>query len=159
MNENIGEPRHLIVFTLDERQYALDLGAVERIVRAVDVTPLPRAPDVVLGVINVQGRICPVINIRRRFSLPERELDLSDHLVIAHTSRGGIVLVVDTVIGVIAHSQENLRPADEIVPGLEYIEGILKLDDGEIVIVIRHDVEALLSFDEQAMVAEAVDTL
>lgn len=150
------ESHHLVVFTLDERQYALHLDAVARIVRAVDVTPLPKGPEVVLGVINVQGQILPVVDVRRRFCMAERELDLSDHLIIARTSRRGIVLVVDTVIDVIAYSKESLSPAEEIVPGLEYVEGILKLENGAIVIVLRHDLDAFLSFDEQRMLEEAI---
>ena len=63
---------HIVVFTLDEQRYALHLLAVERVVRAVEVTALPEAPEIVLGVVNVKGRIVPVINVRRRFRLPER---------------------------------------------------------------------------------------
>jgi chemotaxis signal transduction protein len=60
----------LVVFTLDEQRYALHLDAVKRIVRAVEVTPLPKAPQIVLGVVNVQGKVIPVMNLRSRFSLP-----------------------------------------------------------------------------------------
>ena len=52
----------LVVFRLDERRYALPLAVVERVVRAVDVTPLPKAPPMVLGVIDVHGRVLPVLN-------------------------------------------------------------------------------------------------
>jgi purine-binding chemotaxis protein CheW len=58
----------LVVLTLDEQRYALHLSAVERIVRMVEITPLPKAPQIVLGVVNVQGRIVPIVNIRKRFS-------------------------------------------------------------------------------------------
>ena len=77
-------PAHqLVVFTMDEQRYALQLAAVERVVRMVEVTPLPQAPQIVLGVINAQGRIIPVVDIRRRFRLPARDIRLSDHLLIA----------------------------------------------------------------------------
>jgi purine-binding chemotaxis protein CheW len=58
----------LVVFAFDEQRYALHLSAVERIVRMVEITPLPKAPEIVLGVVNVQGRIVPIVNIRKRFS-------------------------------------------------------------------------------------------
>lgn len=57
----------LVVFAFDEQRYALHLSAVERIVRMVEITPLPKAPEIVLGVVNVQGRIVPIVNIRKRF--------------------------------------------------------------------------------------------
>ncbi|MGA2642043.1 MAG: chemotaxis protein CheW, partial [Spirochaetia bacterium] len=97
-----------VVFTLDERLYGVRLSAVSRVVHAVEITPLPKAPPIVIGVINLGGRIIPVVNIRRRFRLPERELELTDQLVVARASRhdaqedGGRLLafVVDAVIGV-----------------------------------------------------------
>ena len=78
----------IVVFTLRDRRHGLPLSAVERIVRVVEVTSLPKAPDIVLGVVNVQGRVIPVINVRRRFRLPEREIALTDHMLIARTTRG-----------------------------------------------------------------------
>jgi purine-binding chemotaxis protein CheW len=87
--------QHLVVLALDEQRLAVPLATVDRIVRAVEVTPLPGAPQVVLGVINVQGAVLPVINLRRRCRLPEREIETTDMLVIAHTTRRSVALLVD----------------------------------------------------------------
>ena len=76
----------LVVFTLDDQRYGLPLSAVERVVPMVDITPLPKAPDIVLGVVDVQGRVIPVVNLRRRLRLPERDIALTDQLVIARTA-------------------------------------------------------------------------
>jgi purine-binding chemotaxis protein CheW len=57
------QTQKLVVFTLDEQHYALHLVAVERAVRMVEIALLPKAPKIVLGVINVQGRIIPVVNL------------------------------------------------------------------------------------------------
>jgi purine-binding chemotaxis protein CheW len=77
---------HLFVFSLDAQPFALPLAVVERVVRAVAVTPLPRMPQIILGVINLQGRIIPVINLRKLFGLEAAdappELELSDYLII-----------------------------------------------------------------------------
>jgi purine-binding chemotaxis protein CheW len=88
----MGSPVLAVVFTLDERRYALYLPAVERVVPAVEVTPLPNAPEVVLGVINVQGRIIPVINVRKRFGLRERDIEPNDRFILARTSRHVVAL-------------------------------------------------------------------
>src|SRR5712675_257312 len=68
----------LVVFALDAQHYALPLTGVQRVVRMVEVTPLPKAPEIVLGVIDVKGHIIPVMSIRNRFGLPEPETNLSD---------------------------------------------------------------------------------
>jgi len=91
----------MVVFSLGAQRYALRLSAVQRIVYAVDVTPLPSAPGIVLGVINVEGRIVPVINIRKRFALPDKEIDLNDHLIIATTAKRSVALLTDSVSGVV----------------------------------------------------------
>ena len=66
----------LVIFFLDDRRYGLRLDAVERVLPALDVTPLPKAPEIVLGLINLKGKIIPVLDVRRRFRLQEREIGL-----------------------------------------------------------------------------------
>jgi purine-binding chemotaxis protein CheW len=144
----------LVVFALEDQRYALHLSAVERIVRAVEMTPLPKAPEIVIGVINVQGRIIPVFNIRRRFHLPEREIELSDQLIIANTARRTVALVVDTVDGVIERLSEEVTPADQVLPRIEYVEGIVKLENG---LVLIHDLDKFLSIDEGTKLDEALN--
>lgn len=143
----------LVIFTLDEQRYALYLSAVERIVRAVEITPLPQAPEIVLGIINVQGRVIPVLNIRRRFRRPQRDLNLPDHLILARTRQRAVALVVDTVSEVRQSPEVDRVSAAEIVPGLEYVTGIAKLPDGMILI---HDLEKFLSLEEAKSLEEAM---
>jgi len=64
---------HLLVFLLDNQQFGLHLAAVQRLVHAVEIISLPKAPEIVLGVINVQGQIIPAVNVRKRFRLPQQE--------------------------------------------------------------------------------------
>ena len=139
-------PGQIVVFSLDRRRYGLALSAVERVVRMVDITPLPRAPALVLGIINVQGRVIPVVNPRRRFRLPERNFELSDLLVIARTARRAVALVVDTVSGVLEYSLDDAVRAHEIVPGMEHVEGVVKLSVG---LVLIHDLDRFLSLEEE----------
>jgi purine-binding chemotaxis protein CheW len=119
----------------------------------VDITPLPKAPEIVLGVVNVQGRIMPVVDIRRRFRLPERGIHLSDHLIIAHTPKRTMALVVDAVSGIMARSAQEVIAMQKMLPGMEYVEGMAKLEDGMIVI---HDLDTLLSLDEEQTIDEAM---
>lgn len=142
-----------VVFALEGQRYALPLDRVERIIRAVEVTPLPEAPAVVLGVVNVEGRILPVFNLRQRFQLPQRDISPTDSFVIAYTSRREVVVVIDEAIDVIQHEQSSLVSPDSIAPGLEQFKGIIKLDDG---LVLIHDLEKLLSPDEEQMLTTAI---
>ena len=149
MNELI----QVVVFRLDEQRYALPLAAVERVVRAVEVTSLPNAPPVVLGAINVEGHVLPVLNVRRRFRLPERETSPADQLVIAQTGPRTVVLVVDEAQGVIERTKSAVIGSAQIVPGLEQLQGVMKLDDG---LVLIHDLEKFLSLDEARALDDAM---
>lgn len=146
-------PQLLVVFTLNERRYALRLAAVERIVLVAAITPLPMAPQIVLGVVDVQGRIVPVVDIRKRFRLPGRQLRLSDHLIIACTRRRAVALMVDEVAGVVARPHGELTAADRILPNLQYLEGVVKLEDG---LILIHDLDTFLSPVEEQQLEQVM---
>ena len=143
----------LVVFTLDGQRYALHLSVVGRIVRAVEITPLPSAPEIVTGVINIAGDVVPVVNIRRRFGIRERELQLNDHLVIARTSRRMVALISDAVQGLIEVTAPSVVRPNDVVPGTVYLEGIAKLEEGMILI---HDLDKFLSLDEETALDNAI---
>jgi purine-binding chemotaxis protein CheW len=144
----------LVIFTLDDQRYALPLYAAERVVRMVAITPLPNAPDIILGVVNFQGRVIPVINVRRRFRLPERKIALTDQLVVAHTARRAVALTADSVLDVIAGSEQNFVATANILPKLEYVEGVVKLTDG---LIFIHDLEKFLSLEEESSLDRALE--
>jgi len=131
---------------LDGPGYALPLAAVERVVRIVEITPLPKAPDIVLGVINMQGKVIPVINLRSRFRLPEREIKLEDQLIIARTARRLVALIADSISGVQGIEERELALALKELPYAGYIEGVAKLGQGLCVIC---DLDRFLSLDEE----------
>ena len=146
----------LVHFNLDDQKYALFLSAIIRIIRVVEITGLPKAPEIVLGVINMHGLIIPVFDIRKRFRLPQREMQLDDQLIIASTSKRTVALLVDSVNDVIEIPEEKNIAGEKILPGLEYVEGVVKTEDGMILI---HDLEQFLSLQEEKALHEALEEL
>jgi purine-binding chemotaxis protein CheW len=143
----------LVVFTLDTQRYALRAAVVKRVVRMVEITPLPQAPDIVLGVISVQGQIIPVLNPRKRFRLPEHNIGLSDQLIIAYTAQRPVALVVDTVTGVVEYGATAVTAAETILSGLTYVQGVAQLAEG---LVLIHDLDTFLSLQEERALDEAM---
>ena len=135
----------LVIFTLDAQLYALPLASVQRVLHMVEVTPLPNAPEVVLGVIDVHGNIIPVMSMRKTVWSPEPEASLSGQLIVAETDTRCVALVVSSVTGVIERTVQEVTEAEKIVPGAQYVEGIFKLDDG---IVFIHNIDRFLSKKE-----------
>ncbi|MBF0551744.1 MAG: purine-binding chemotaxis protein CheW [Deltaproteobacteria bacterium] len=143
----MNSPYQLLVFSLDGRHYGIQLYAVERVVRAVELISVPEAPELVAGLINVQGRIIPVLDIRQRFSLPNRDMILTDRIIIANTSKRTMAFLVDEVLGVFQLPQENIKEGRDIFPKLEdYLEGVGKING-----------EAMLLYDLNKLFAAGED--
>lgn len=142
------------ILRLDDMRIALPLASVERTERAVLVSRLPAAPAIVLGVIDVRGRVVPVVDMRARFRLPPRPIGMNDRIVVAATARRTVALVADAVEGVVECDDAVLVGGDAVVPGLEFVRGIARLDDG---LVLIHDLDGFLSLEEEAALDRALE--
>jgi purine-binding chemotaxis protein CheW len=145
-------PREVLLFTLEGQRYALPLEDVRELVRAVRLTPLPRAPAVVEGLLNLRGELLPVLDLRRRFRLPARRLSASDHLIVAQVGHRGLALRVDRAEGLLALEPGQLDASPRELPGVGYVAGALKLPDG---LVLLHDLRTFLS-EAEALELEEV---
>ena len=99
-----------------------------------------------MGVIIFEGQVIPVFNIRQRLHLPQRDLNLNDQFILAHTSRRLVALWVDSVGGIKKLEDRALVGSEQVLPGLEYIHGLAKLDDN---LVLICDLDQFLSIDEE----------
>jgi purine-binding chemotaxis protein CheW len=147
-----------LLFTLDEGRYAVSGDAVAEIVRAVAVTRLPNAPAVVEGVIDLRGLVIPVFDLRRRFNLPSRAIELADHFIIVRTTRRMAVLHVDRVLDFADIDDHAVTELDGPVHAASHVAGVATLADG---LAVIHDVETFLSRAEEesldaALAAEQV---
>jgi purine-binding chemotaxis protein CheW len=136
----------LLLFTIDENRYGIVADAVVEIVRAVAITPLPNVPAVIAGVIDVRGAVMPVFDVRRRFGLVAREVELSDHFVIVRAKRRSAVLHVDRVLDLADVDDDALSSLAGQVPSSPYVAGVVTLPDG---LAVIHDVDTFLSRAEE----------
>lgn len=135
-----------VAFNLDEQQYALPLRSVRRVTRSVEITALAKAPKIVLGIIDLQGELVPVISMRERLGFSEPDPSLTDQLIIAESAKRSVALLVNAVTGVIEKKPEEITAAKEIVPGAKYVEGVARLADG---ILFIYNLDNFLSAPEQ----------
>ncbi|MEO8351792.1 MAG: chemotaxis protein CheW [Chthoniobacteraceae bacterium] len=144
----------LVVFALGEQKFAVSISMVERVVRAVEITPLPDAPANVRGVINFQGRIVPVFDLWRRCGLPPRALHASDYFIIAQTRSRLVVLWVDSVDGVESVDGSAFIPAADFAPELDLTRGVMELPTG---LVLVQDLDRFLSAAEDETLRAALE--
>ncbi len=144
----------LVVFVIVDQRYALHLAVVLQVLRMVEVSSLPKAPSVVLGVINVHGRIIPVVDVRRRFGHSAAPYGLTSRLLVARTPRRTLALPVDDVLGVQEMPSEQVTKPEALVPGAGLVAGIAALPDG---VLLIHDLDTFLSLDEEQQLTHALE--
>ena len=142
------ESNKLVTFRLGEDLFAADIFSVERVLRYMAPTSVPDMPDYIEGVIDYQGRVVPIVNLRRRFEMPEMEVRNETRILVLHSGGEWIGVVVDAVTAVTAFDPASVAPPPNLFRGLagEYLKGIIRMGEK---LVIFLDVERLLSSSDR----------
>jgi len=152
-----GTEVQLVTFKLDDQEYGLSIENVVEVVRMVAITRIPKAPDVMEGIINLRGRVVPVINLRKRFGARPKPRDLDTRLLVARIGGRVIALSVDTVSEVLKLDADSLDASDAVATGVtQYLSAVGKLGDRLLLIV---DLDAILSFDEESRLEDLMRDL
>jgi purine-binding chemotaxis protein CheW len=145
-------PTDALLFELAGSRMALVAGLVAEVVRAVEIEPLPRAPDVVSGVINVRGALTPVIDMRRRLGMACKELSPDDHFILADCGPQRVALHVDRALDLLSLNDVSVELLAEQAAS-PYVSGAAALEDGVLVI---YDLAAFLSASEASALSSAL---
>jgi purine-binding chemotaxis protein CheW len=113
------------IFALGEVRFALSTHVIERVIRAVEISPMADPPPGMLGVINVHGSVIPVLDIRSHFGVPPREIALSDHFVIVREGDRVVAVVVEAVMDIVAGDSSANRVGVESLAGIPGMERIV----------------------------------
>lgn len=148
MDKLSGQDKKVVVFKIEDEEYAVGIGQVERILEFEKITRIPDSPDFLVGLINYQGRIIPVIDLKRKFKLTGTNIRDNSKIIIAKEKDGDIGLIIDDVSQVMDISDEMLSLPPDIVSGIikEYIKGIVKMEKR---IIIYLDMAKIISFGEK----------
>jgi purine-binding chemotaxis protein CheW len=150
----LSEPApEILVFEVGGQRYGLPVAAVRELVRAVTITPLPKAPAIVEGVVNVRGTLAPVLDIRARFRLPPRSPRHTDHLIVARAGERLVALRVDRALELMRLEPGAAERAEAVLPGVGYVAHMAKCPDG---VVLVHDLNTFLSHAEAAELSTAL---
>lgn len=124
-------------FTLDENIYAVDIMRIREIIKPQKLTSLPKAPSYVEGVINLRGSVIPIINLRKRFDLPVREVDNDVRLLIVRVAKQLLGFVVDNVTEVITLPAKDIKPPPQIAGGIgaQYLLGVCLAQESLIILL------------------------
>ena len=144
---NVDE-QQLVVFQLGAELYGVEIARVHEIIRLQTVTRVPHAPAFVEGVINLRGKVIPVVDLRRRFGLPLADHTRASRIVVIEIGDQVVGIVVDGVSEVLRVNKGTIEPPSPVVAGIEsdYLHGIAKLPER---LVILLNLDRVLARDER----------
>ena len=159
MSQNTAAPvlvadEQVVVFGVSNEAYAVNIARVHEIIRLQQITVIPGSPASVEGVINLRGKVIPVLDLRKRFHLSAEDHTRSSRIVVVEVGGQTIGLIVDGVSEVLRISPERVEPPSPLVTGIDsrYLRGIAKLD-GRLIVLL--DLDQVLSATEQQQLEAA----
>src|SRR5262249_42821686 len=128
---------HLATFVLDREEYGLDVHVVQEIRRVTEITAVPRAPEFIRGVINLRGRILPVVDLKRKLRMGSVEIGKASRIVVVRLRERLLGLLVDGAQQVLKVPISRIEPPPEevLAGGGDYIRGVAKLEDRLVILV------------------------
>lgn len=142
----------LVTFSIGEEEFGVNILKVQEIIRTMEITKVPRAPEFVEGVINLRGKVIPIIDLRRRFGLAPKAHDKNTRIIVIEINNIIVGFVVDAVSEVLRIPASTVEPPPPVVAGVEsdYISGVGQLQDR---LLIMLDLDKLLSSEDVEMLS------
>ena len=141
----------LVTFSIGEEEFGVNILKVQEIIRTMEITKVPRAPEFVEGVINLRGKVIPIIDLRRRFGLAPKAHDKNTRIIVIEINNIIVGFVVDAVSEVLRIPASTVEPPPPVVGvDSDYISGVGKLQDR---LLIMLDLDKLLSSEDMDMLS------
>lgn len=143
----------LVSFVVEKEEFGVDILKVQEIIRTVEITRVPKSPEFVEGVINLRGKIVPVIDLRRRFGIEKKVHDNETRIIVVELPDKVVGFLVDKVKEVIRVEKSVIEPPPELTTNINanYITGVAKLQDRLLILL---DLDKVLSSEEQEHITE-----
>lgn len=142
----------LVTFSIGEEEFGVNILHVQEIIRTMEITNVPRAPEFVEGVINLRGKVIPIVDMRNRFGLEDKEHDKYTRIIVIEIDMIIVGFVVDAVSEVLRIPANSVQPPPPVVAGMDsdYIDGVGKLEDRLLILL---DLDSLLDNQEKEALA------
>lgn len=150
---NTDELLQLVSFNIGKEEFGMDILKVQEIIRMITITKVPNSPEFVEGVINLRGRVIPVVDLRIRLGMEKIEYGKNTRIIVVEIEGKTIGFIVDSVSEVLRIPKSITEPPPSIVAGIraEYITAIGKLEDRLLILL---DLEKILAFGEKRQLQE-----
>jgi purine-binding chemotaxis protein CheW len=135
--DTLVDEKQMVLFELGTEAYGLDIASVHEIIRMQPITKVPKAPLYVEGVINLRGRVIPVIDIGKKFGIEKMDDAKNKRIVVVNIKDTTLAIIVDAVTEVIRVPTESIDPVSDIVTSgqSDYLMGIAKLPEKMVILL------------------------
>lgn len=116
----------LVIFKLNDQQYALPIQETQEIIRMTNITKVPNSKNYVEGIINLRGSIVPVINLNKRLNLPISNYDDDTRIIVVENKGQKVGMIVDTVLEVGRFMESEMEPPSVAGDSVDYLKGVVK---------------------------------
>jgi len=150
---NSSELLQLVSFNVGNEEFGVDILCVQEINRMLQITKVPNAPEFVDGVINLRGKVIPVIDLRQKLGMPRKEHDKNTRIIVVEVNNKTVGFIVDAVREVLRIPSDITEAPPEIAAGInsEFIKSVGKLEDRLLILI---DLEKILSGSEEKELSE-----
>ncbi len=152
IDKTTGPDKQLVTFEIGREEFGLDILSVQEIDRITGITELPQVPEYIEGIINLRGKIVPVMNLRKRLGMEEKSDDQNTRIIVARVDGKTTGFKVDAVKEVLRIFSDCFEPPPDIVAGLrsDFFKSIAKLEDRLLILV---DPVKIVSGEKQNLTA------
>jgi purine-binding chemotaxis protein CheW len=135
--DTAGTEKQVVLFELGGEIYGLDIATVHEIIRMQPITKVPKAPAYVEGVINLRGKVIPVIDLGKKFGMERVAGDKNNRIVVVNILDTTLGVIVDAVTEVLRIPAGSIEPVSDVVTSghLDYMQGIAKLDEKMVILL------------------------
>jgi len=126
-----------LTFFVEDEQYGIDISKIKEIIAPINITHIPKTPEFVKGIINLRGSIIPVVDIRLKFGMSKKDIDINTAIIIYEVEKVSIGFIVDFVEDVLALDEKNISDAPRFGSNIDtsFIENVAEIGDGVIMLL------------------------
>lgn len=136
-----------LTFFVDDEQYGVDISRIKEIIAPINITHIPKTPPYVKGVINLRGSIIPVVDVRLKFGMDEKEMDMETAIIIYEVNNVSIGFIVDNVEDVLSIDSKNISDSPRFGAGIDtsFIDSVAEVENDVIMLL---NLEKIFEADE-----------
>ncbi|MDD5067708.1 MAG: chemotaxis protein CheW [bacterium] len=151
--EYLSPDLQLILFTINQVEYAVNIKNVVEVIKIMPLTILPEAPRFIKGVVNLRGKVVPIMDLRQRFGIDVSQNTKKTSVIIVRVQNSEIGIIVDSVIDVLNLHSDTVEPSLPVIEGLksEFVDGVAKAEKKLIVII---NIEKIFTSHEKLLLKE-----